>query len=250
MNLQNIGSALRRKLGPLPVWAWAIIGGVALYFLRAQGYFGGRVETGETLQPAQADAREPQTQVTLQPGESVYDPNTGGLTTAPGGEVDQVDVPEDNTDALLAAILKAVTKKKPKPRKAKHQKPKKKKPKPKPAHRQKPHKKRNVGRAGSKKHGDPKPRGATAWRIRPIGRAKRKPGGPRFTPAKPRTPQATSASGARQRPTTPMVVRSSDRQHPVSTHGRRNKKPTASPPRPSSPPKRNVHRTVRRKKHK
>lgn len=88
MDLDTIGAALRRKLGPLPVWAWSLIGGSVLYFLRAKGYFqglGSNKVTGETLQPTQqaTDAKSPPT--VLQPGESAYNPDTGTLTTAPGG---------------------------------------------------------------------------------------------------------------------------------------------------------------------
>lgn len=86
VDLDTIGAALKRKLGPLPVWIWAILGGMIVYFLRSKGYFGGGLQTADTLQPRQASAtpREPVT--TLQPGESAYDPNTGTLTTAPGSD--------------------------------------------------------------------------------------------------------------------------------------------------------------------
>lgn len=86
MDANTIGAALKRKLGPLPVWVWSILGGVVVYFLRKRGYFGGGVQEGETLQPRQASATTPQAQTVLQPGESVYDPNTGALTTAPGND--------------------------------------------------------------------------------------------------------------------------------------------------------------------
>lgn len=120
MDLDTIGAALKRKLGPLPVWVWAIIGGMVLYFLRSKGYFGGAgADQGETLQPRQADAREPQQSTLLQPGESVYDPNTGTLSTAPGGGggdaigggVGEPTTPVDTNDTaqaledLAAAIL-------------------------------------------------------------------------------------------------------------------------------------------------
>lgn len=86
MDAETIGAALKRKLGPLPVWAWSILGGAVVYFLRKRGYFGGGVQQGETLQPRQEAAGTPQAQTVLQPGESVYDPNTGALTTAPGND--------------------------------------------------------------------------------------------------------------------------------------------------------------------
>lgn len=87
MDLDTIGAALRRKLGPLPVWVWAIFGGVVVYFLRKRGYFGGLGDaSAQTLQPSQTTAATtPRDPVLLQPGESAYNPDTGTLTTAPGG---------------------------------------------------------------------------------------------------------------------------------------------------------------------
>lgn len=230
MNLQTLGASLRRKLGPFPVWVWAIAGGVVLYFIRAKGYLGSGQQTADALQPSQADAREPQTQVPLQPGESVYDPNTGALSTAPGGDTSG-DVQNDNTDTMLTAILAAVTKKKPKP-KTKHKKPPKRKPKPKPAHHQKPGSTTKKPKPSHKK----KPRSHTTikWKPDRTPKPKHKP----LTPMKPRTVKSVSANGARQRPTVPMVAHTGPTQHPVSTHGRRNPHPTQAAPRPSSPPPR------------
>lgn len=86
MDLDTIGAALKRKLGPLPVWMWAMIGGAILYFLRQRGYLkGGDTTTGEALQPSQRATDPRQAPTVLQPGESAYDPNSGTLTTAPGG---------------------------------------------------------------------------------------------------------------------------------------------------------------------
>lgn len=88
MDLDSIGAALKRKLGPLPVWVWAILGGIVVYFLRSRGYFGSTLgtDTGTTLQPSQRPTDAPQAQTVLQPGESIYDPNSGALSTAPGGD--------------------------------------------------------------------------------------------------------------------------------------------------------------------
>lgn len=95
MDLDTIGAALRRKLGPLPVWVWAILGGGVLYYLRSRGMIGSLVpgdgQSGQTLQPQQRteSTTEPQPTTTLQPGESAYDPNTGTLHTAPGGSSEE-----------------------------------------------------------------------------------------------------------------------------------------------------------------
>lgn len=79
--MSKIKSALTRKWGPLPAWAWfAIVGGV-YYFYRKYSATASGTGTG-SVGPA---AATPQPQTVLQPGESVYDPNSGSLTTAPGG---------------------------------------------------------------------------------------------------------------------------------------------------------------------
>lgn len=47
--MNRVGQSLSRKLGPLPVWAWAIIAGVGLYVYRNRtsgGLFGGSSTTG------------------------------------------------------------------------------------------------------------------------------------------------------------------------------------------------------------
>lgn len=86
MDISTIGASLKRKLGPLPVWAWAILGGAVVYFLRKRGYFGGTGDaSASALEPSQVSATTPQQPVVLQPGESAYDPNSGSITTAPGG---------------------------------------------------------------------------------------------------------------------------------------------------------------------
>lgn len=86
MDPSTVGAALKRKLGPLPVWIWATVGGVVVYYLRSKGYFGGSgADSGTALQPSQANASPTRDPITLQPGESAYDPGSGSLVTAPGG---------------------------------------------------------------------------------------------------------------------------------------------------------------------
>lgn len=85
--MSDIRTALTRKFGPLPAWAWLTIFGAAVYFYRTRMSGGGSgrtlaTETKPDIQPT--DPVTPQSPVTLQPGESVYDPNTGQLIgTAP-----------------------------------------------------------------------------------------------------------------------------------------------------------------------
>lgn len=87
--MANVKASLQRKLGPLPVWAWALIAGAALYVYRT------RRAIGSASNAANLDATSPSAQdntgsgsqldpVTLEPGQSAYDPNTGQLVSAPG----------------------------------------------------------------------------------------------------------------------------------------------------------------------
>jgi hypothetical protein len=79
---KGIQGSLARKLGPLPIWLWAIVGFGLVWYYRNKLSAGSTSGTGTgSVAPA---AATPQAQTTLQPGESVYDPNTGALTTAPG----------------------------------------------------------------------------------------------------------------------------------------------------------------------
>jgi len=69
--VQRVGASLKRKLGPLPVWAWAILAGGAVYLYRRQAGGGGSSSSG--------DASTPLDPITLAPGDRVYDPNSGQL---------------------------------------------------------------------------------------------------------------------------------------------------------------------------
>lgn len=69
---------LKRKIGPLPVWAWLAILTVGLIIWRR------RQAAASDAVPVSAPPTPEAGQV-LAPGESYYDPNTGELTTAPGG---------------------------------------------------------------------------------------------------------------------------------------------------------------------
>lgn len=191
MDTETIGAALKRKLGPLPVWAWSVIGGIVLYFLRKRGYLGGMgaAQSGETFQPSQANATPPQAQVPLQPGESVYDPNTGALSTAPGGDsggdtgaatgVDPSQAIDDLANAIAGGFTTHVSIDRTKPKKTKksvgkHNKhpshPGKRTPRKKAGHKQPPHKTTKTG--GRQKPGQPRHEGNnTAHKQRPRSSA-------------------------------------------------------------------------------
>lgn len=96
MGPDEIKDSLTRKLGPLPIWVWAVIAGVALYVVRNRMKSGSVVPGGApptaaaTAAEAQlvtaegnANALSIRTPVTLQPGERVFDPTTGFLSTQP-----------------------------------------------------------------------------------------------------------------------------------------------------------------------
>lgn len=80
--LNRIRESLTRKLGPLPVWAWALIAGAGLYVYRMR-QSGGAVDTASTTDTTGAEVAD-QSPTVLQPGESALTPG-GGLVTAPGG---------------------------------------------------------------------------------------------------------------------------------------------------------------------
>lgn len=252
MNTDNIGAALKRKLGPLPVWAWAVISGVALYVLRARGYFQGLggAQTGTALQPSQSDANVPQSQVQLQPGESVYDPNTGALSTAPGGDTGNgtgTD-PSDAINALASAIAAGFTTRvqvaPTTPAKSTQT----------PGHHHKPQsgktKRTQKGKRGhgtnhtkTTKHPKAAKRTRSSAKLRnALGgrtRAKNTSGARHHTT--PRRPTAPTNPGTRQRDTTPTVTRRTPVQHPVSAHTK-STRPThpvqPGGPRASAPPPR------------
>ncbi len=79
--IDNIKNSLTKKLGPLPAWAWLLITGVAIYLYRKHEASSSSASTTAAATTT-TDTNPP---VVLSPGESIYDPATGGLTTAPGG---------------------------------------------------------------------------------------------------------------------------------------------------------------------
>lgn len=265
MDTDGIRNALTRKLGPLPAWAWAVIAGIGIYVYRNRS---GKLNQPTPLQPSQDNALPPQDQVTLQPGESVYDPNSGVLTTAPGSDTTDTSGLAAAYNTLAAAIAKATAtsakggtapdrgtvggvppRSTPKG-KGKH-----------PNNNKKPHNTHNMPERGTKRTPKPKgnrrapkgdakrPRSNTRIRER-LGRPNRAYGGTThgaapLTPRAAASPTAQATVRARQRPTQPMVSPPAQGQHQVSSHQPKRKEVVANPPRPSSPPRRTVNRTGR-----
>lgn len=81
--MDRIKQALTRKIGPLPAWGWLTIILVAVYWYRRHTSSTTTAATATT--DTTGSTTTPQDPITLQPGESVYNPNDGSLTTAPGG---------------------------------------------------------------------------------------------------------------------------------------------------------------------
>jgi hypothetical protein len=81
--MSGVSNALKRKFGPLPAWAWAVIGGAALYLYRHNASLGAGSSSSvpAAVDNSASSTPEPQSPVTLAPGESVYDPNSGQLLT-------------------------------------------------------------------------------------------------------------------------------------------------------------------------
>lgn len=77
----KLKESLTKKVGPLPIWIWAIIALLLVWYYRNKLSGGGTLSTSAVTP---ADATQQQSPVVLGPGESVYDPNTGQLSSAPG----------------------------------------------------------------------------------------------------------------------------------------------------------------------
>lgn len=101
MNTDGVAGSLQKKIGPLPVWAWAIIAGVLIYVIRNR-MAGGTSAAAAAQQQQQQNPTVPQTPIPLSPGQSVYDPNTGSLYTPTAGP------PESATGASLLKLITAL----------------------------------------------------------------------------------------------------------------------------------------------
>lgn len=246
--LDRIKSALTRKIGPFPAWGWLTIILVAVYWYR---HHTSSTTTAATATTDTSTPATPQDPVTLQPGESVYDPNTGGLVTAPGGgsgsgdnststgggDTSGTSAGGGDTASALPGIfppgtkitlpftrVRGATKKKAKPKDA-----------------SKAAKSTGKGAGKLLGKGDAKGRPRSGTGIKGQGRTVKS--GNRGTPkGTRRTVSVKPSSAVRQRQLTPMT-RAVTRQRPVAS----SVKPPATehpanPPRPSAPPKRTVRR--------
>lgn len=101
-NDSGISGSLTRKLGPLPVWAWAILAGVIIYYMRNRGGATSGPSSSQlaAAQTAAAD-QTPQAPVVLAPGETVYDPNSGNLL---GGSSNSGNNTGNGVLGLIAAL--------------------------------------------------------------------------------------------------------------------------------------------------
>ena len=80
--MDKIKDALTRKIGPLPAWAWLGIFGIGYYYYKNHI---ANNSTSATQASSTVTTPTPQSPITVSPGDSVYNPNTGTLTTEPGG---------------------------------------------------------------------------------------------------------------------------------------------------------------------
>lgn len=78
--MSKVSNALKKKWGPMPAWVWLLSGGLIYYFYRKYSATAASGTGTGSVAPAPVT---PQSPVTLSPGESVYDPNTGTLTNTP-----------------------------------------------------------------------------------------------------------------------------------------------------------------------
>lgn len=245
--LDTVKNALTRKFGPLPAWAWLGILGFGYYYY--QKHYGSGAVSGTGTGSVTPTPPTPQDPVTLDPGQSVYDPNTGALDTAPGGDssggsngTDVGSALEDLANAIQGALNQAnspvgtapSTSSKPKG-KRKIKKPKIGKPKV-----AKPKHPKNKKRPRGKTSISPKTGGRLWGRIAPKGTKRptsRKSNvtvsDPGFNGNRPVTvnrktaSELRSVSRARDRTKTP-ATRTVVRQRPIATH--------AAPRRASAPP--------------
>ena len=86
--MSNIGATLKRKFGPLPVWGWAIVAFIAVYWYRNKSGLSASASTATTGGSITPVSPTPQPITTLGPGESAYDPNTGQLVSSPAAPSD------------------------------------------------------------------------------------------------------------------------------------------------------------------
>jgi protein TonB len=80
--IADIRNALTRKFGPAPAWAWLTALAGAVYLWRRRGGGGTTGPSNDTGIPLDdTTAAEPRDPITLQPGETAYDPATGATVS-------------------------------------------------------------------------------------------------------------------------------------------------------------------------
>lgn len=254
--IRNIEQSLKNKFGPLPVWAWALITGAGIYVYRARkgAYSTGSAATDTTSGTAAdtGSGTTPQDPVTLQPGESVYDPNTGQLVGGSASPQEPLTLDPgqgvyDPNSGQLDTFPSITTTSKPTPKKAGKHKPKKKaqhhKGKAAPTGVHGKGRNRSVAKLVHPRAGKPrvKPH-LRATKGKGTGNVPRHPAAPSTNKAQPRNRQITSGHvskpAMRQRPAAGHHVNGAQRvtthparaqtpaRHttPVPTHRRRRKK--------------------------
>lgn len=268
--MSDIKDKLTRKVGPLPVWVWILVIFVGVWWYRNHTSSSSSTTNNTGTPTDTTTATTPQPITTLEPGESAYDPNTGGLLTAPGSgntgsggtepptpgsPVPSVPTsPSGNNGDSGPAVpptvtvnipgIKALTN-------ALNRQNKKRGIKPKAAHN--PPKNKPTTKA-PKPNSKSRPRSSAVLRtvgrgvsgITVAGKATTR----RPTPASRNDVKAASSVGTRvrQRPQVPLTRDNAPTQRKEATHPKASTRTVVeNPPRPSAPPPRNANRAGRKK---
>jgi hypothetical protein len=258
--VSRITDSLKKKIGPLPAWAWALVlaGGLYYYRKKTASSNSSTADTTSTTVPQASD-----TGTVLSPGESIVNPD-GTLTTAPGSTSGDSSDPgsaiasaiagltaqlatdqtaqAQPTTPTVATTAPAVTASLPKLGSAKR------KAKTKPAHTTpKPTTKANSTTAKLRARSTATVRNALGGRVgKPLGKdvasgvtsnGRIITRGLKGTATPPRR---------RSRPVVGLVGSTSAQQHIVATHPKASARPVAAtnPPRPSAPPPRTTARPI------
>lgn len=230
----NVADSLKKKIGPLPAWAWALVLAGAVYYYRKRTASSATTATGAT------DQLPSDTGTILQPGESVVGPD-GSLTTAPGGgdggsgTTGGTD-PGTAIDDLANAIIAALAAQTPPPSEGGGPLDVSNMPSSPStggtAKRTQKKKAANKQKQAVNKVGKAVQRGAGTLRNPFGGRTapKKKSSGAKPTANRTVKPRAHTPT-VRQRPTTPVVTKPKVTGHPVATHPKAKPKVIAPPPK-------------------
>lgn len=238
--MSRVKEALTRKLGPLPAWAWLLIVGAGVWWYRNRNSSVSGTGTGN-VSPTPVTPQDP---VTLDPGQSVYNPNTGSLSTAPGGGTDngtsgagsgndgggggssnQTPEQVDSKPTIIQIIQGKKRRIKPKVNQGKG--PSKTTKHTKPGEKQRPHGTAHVKNDSNRNKG-----------TKPSAKGRARSSAVHIT----RTAKQGTLRIARSRPTTP-AVKTTVRSHPPAVRPAHQDNAAVNP-RPSAPPPRQAQRTV------